>query len=140
MGETIPEAEPLSMTMTVAGLERNLGAIIASTGDPCQKLILLDKLKAEVDAYYDTLAETLAELEFKVGVGGYFKGEGDTVYKLVVPEGHFVKYKPLAYLRTKQDGERAGSLSRKEADEWLRSQTAPALVSPILLPVSGETE
>lgn len=87
--------------------------------DPRETLAMLDAGKEDVEQYYAKLDETLAALKEAVGVGGYFQAEDGIVYKLVEPEGHFVKYRKLSYVRTKREGERAGTLSKKEADEWL---------------------
>jgi hypothetical protein len=38
------------------------------------------------------------------------------VYKVVKPSGTFVHYRDLDYVRTAKNGERAGSLSKKEAE------------------------
>lgn len=39
------------------------------------------------------------------------------VYQIVKPTGSFVYYKDIDYVRTKKEGEKAGSLSLKKAEE-----------------------
>lgn len=39
------------------------------------------------------------------------------VYKVVSPKGTFVPYRSVDYVRTALEGERAGTLSKKEAEE-----------------------
>lgn len=80
-----------------------------------QQLVALDLRKPEIKAYYEELEATLAAVAQEVGVDGYFKAEDGTVYKVVKPEGQFVTYKPLEFLRTKRAGEARGTLSMKEA-------------------------
>lgn len=96
--------------------------VMPEPDDPRQTLALLDEGKSDIDLYYEKLDTALAAVKEKIGVGGYFEAADGTIFKLAEPEGHFVKYRKLSYVRTKREGERAGSLSRKEADEWLASR------------------
>jgi len=43
--------------------------------------------------------------------------ETGIVYQIVQPTGRFVHFKTVDYIRTKKEGERAGSLSVKKAEE-----------------------
>jgi hypothetical protein len=81
-----------------------------------QRLIALDLRKPEIEAYYEQLESTLDEVAKEIGINGYFRALDGIVYKITIPEGHFVSYKRLAFVRTKREGERAGSLSVKEAE------------------------
>lgn len=42
--------------------------------------------------------------------------ETGAVYKIVEPKGTFMYYKTIDYVRTSLEGERAGTLSKKEAE------------------------
>lgn len=84
---------------------------------PAQKqLIALDLQKAQVDAYYEALEAALAQVRDEVGLGGFFEAADGTVYQIIKPEGRFVRFADLGYLRTKRAGERAGSLSKEKAE------------------------
>lgn len=78
----------------------------------------------ELAKYHEQLKEKLDEVRTEmatalVGLGlGTVLQDPDTltVYKVVKPQGRFVYYYDLDYVRTAQDGERAGTLSKKEAE------------------------
>lgn len=53
----------------------------------------------------------------EVGLNGYFQDEEGTVYKIVEPEGKFVTYDKISYVRTRRLTEKRGDLSLKEAEE-----------------------
>ena len=53
----------------------------------------------------------------EIGVGGMFKAEDGTVYKMTEPEGRFIFYQRYDYARTRKEGEKRGELSMKEAEE-----------------------
>lgn len=83
-------------------------------------LIELDKQYPAIKRYFDELDEALAVAKSIVGFEGYFAERADApVYKIVEPAGKFVSFKKVGYERTKREDERAGSLSRKEADSAL---------------------
>lgn len=82
-----------------------------------QRLVELDLRKPEIKAYYEELETTLVAVAREVGVDGYFRAEDGTVFKIVRPEGQFVTYKQVDFLRTKREGEARGTLSMKEAQE-----------------------
>lgn len=83
--------------------------------DNMKIFVALEKKKEEIKKYFDDLATAISAVEAEVGVGGMFQDEQGTVYKIVVPEGKFVHFEKLSYERTRRTGERAGSLSLKEA-------------------------
>lgn len=80
-------------------------------------LVEIDLHKKAIEDYYELLDATLAKVAAEVGLGGYFQADDGTVYKIVKPEGRFVKFRELDFLRTKRAGETRGTLSMKEAEE-----------------------
>lgn len=84
-----------------------------------QRLVDLDIRKKEIEEYYKLLEATLSEVAQEVGLNGYFQADDGTIYKIVKPEGRFVMFKDLEYLRTKREGESRGTLSRKEGEEGM---------------------
>lgn len=88
------------------------------------RLVYLDLRKKEIQIYYEDLEEALREVAKEIGVGGYFQASDGTVYKVVEPEGRFVQFKALDFVRTKREGEERGSLSQKEAQSWLAGKAA----------------
>jgi hypothetical protein len=82
-----------------------------------RKFVELEKRKEEVKRYFEELAEAVSALAAEVGVNGYFQDEEGTVYKVVEPEGKFVHFEKLSYVRTRRPGEKRGDLSMKEATE-----------------------
>lgn len=82
-----------------------------------QKFLELEKQKETVKQFFDELQAALEAVSAEVGVGGMFQDPSDgTVFKIEVPEGRFVKFEKLGYVRTKREGEARGSLSVKEAE------------------------
>jgi len=81
-----------------------------------QRLVELDLRKPEIEKYYEDLESALAQVAREIGVNGYFKAADGTVYKITVPDGHYVFYKTYGLVRTKREGETKGTLSAKEAD------------------------
>ena len=82
-----------------------------------EKFVELEKKKEEVKKYFKDLADALQVVMSEIGVEGYFMDDDKVVYKIIIPEGKFVQYEKLSYVRTKRDGETRGSLSVKEAEE-----------------------
>jgi hypothetical protein len=78
----------------------------------------------ELAKYYEQLKEKIDEVRTEMdgvmrdlGIGTTFQDPDTlTVYRVVKPQGRFVYYHELDYVRTAQEGERAGSLSKKEAE------------------------
>jgi hypothetical protein len=50
--------------------------------------------------------------------------ETKLVYRIVPQTGTYVEFKPLIYQRTRKEGEAKGTVSQKEAEEWLKSREA----------------
>ncbi|RMG80255.1 MAG: hypothetical protein D6707_06705, partial [Bacteroidetes bacterium] len=72
---------------------------------------------------YEALKKELKEMKPKmqelleqIGEGEYFTGN-NVVYKVIRPEGTFVSFDKISYVRTKKEDEKRGSLSMKEAKE-----------------------
>ena len=60
----------------------------------------------------------LEELANQIGVGSSFQDPEDkTVFEIVVPEGKYMYFDKIDYVRTRREGERSGSLSLKRAKE-----------------------
>ena len=74
-----------------------------------------EKKKDEIKKYFEELQMAISAVEAEIGINGMFQDEQGTVYKIVVPEGRYVAFDKLSYERTRRTGERAGSLSLKEA-------------------------
>jgi hypothetical protein len=73
-----------------------------------------EELKKDLSDVRKNLDEAMLQL----GVGIYLQDpETLAVYKLVKPTGTFTYYKEIDYERTVLEGERRGSLSKKEAEE-----------------------
>jgi hypothetical protein len=66
----------------------------------------------------DLVREELNSVLSKLELNSYFQDPTTkAVYKVVKPKGTFVSYKDVDYHRTALEGERQGSLSKKEAQE-----------------------
>jgi len=82
-----------------------------------QRFLELERQKASVKKYFDQLSEATEALAKEVGIGGYFQDPSDgTVFKVVKPEGRFVHYEDVSYVRTRRIDEKRGDLSLKEAE------------------------
>lgn len=74
----------------------------------------VEDLKEQLDKAYEKLNTIMTEL----GVNTYTQDpETKLVYKIVKPKGTFTYYRDIDYVRTAKEGERAGTLSKKEAEE-----------------------
>lgn len=82
-----------------------------------KRFVELERKKEEVKKYFDELQAATEALVKEQGLNTYFQDEAGIVYKLVEPEGRFVKFDRYGYERTKRPGEARGSLSVKEAEE-----------------------
>jgi uncharacterized protein YnzC (UPF0291/DUF896 family) len=82
-----------------------------------KKFVELEKQKEQVKAYFEQLKEAVENVAKEVGINGYFQDEEGTVYKVVEPEGKFVTYDKISYVRTRRANEKRGDLSLKEAEE-----------------------
>jgi hypothetical protein len=74
----------------------------------------VERVKEELEQAYEKLNTIMAEL----GTDIYAQDqETKLVYKIVKPKGTFTYYRDLDYVRTAKEGERAGTLSKKEAEQ-----------------------
>lgn len=74
----------------------------------------IESLKKQQTKNYEELNQILTML----GVDTYHQDPvTKVVYKVVVPTGTFVEYKTIGYERTALNGEKRGTLSKKEARE-----------------------
>ncbi len=81
-----------------------------------KKFVELERKKEEIKKYFDELSEATKALAGEIGIGSYFQDDQGIVYKVVVPEGKFVYFEPISYVRTKRPHEKRGDLSMKEAE------------------------
>ncbi len=81
------------------------------------KFVSLEKRKEEFKKYLDELKLATEEVAKEVGINGYFQDPTDgTVFKVVIPEGRFVAFDKIGYVRTRRANEVRGDLSLKEAE------------------------
>lgn len=84
--------------------------------DAQARFVALEKRKEEVKKFFEDLALATEEVSKEVGINGYFQDNEGTVYKVVVPDGKFVHFEKLSYVRTRRAHEKRGDLSMKEAE------------------------
>ena len=82
-----------------------------------QRFIELEKRKAEVKKYFDDLQDAVQAVAEEIGIGGHFQDSEGTVYQICIPEGRFVQFQHVGYLRTRREGEKKGDLSLTKARE-----------------------
>jgi hypothetical protein len=83
-----------------------------------RKFVELEKKKEEIKKYFEELKVATEAVAKEVGVNGYFQDPSDgTVFKIVQPEGKFVTFERISYVRTRRTNEKRGDLSLKEATE-----------------------
>lgn len=81
------------------------------------KLIELDRKKADVKRFFEEYSEVVNALVAEHGVGHSFQDNEGIVYQLVELEGKWVNFDRFGVERTKRQGEDRGSLSVKKAKE-----------------------
>jgi len=81
------------------------------------KLIELDRRKDEVKKFFEEYKETLEALVKEYGVGHAFQDDAGIVYQLAEANGKWVAFDKFNLERTKREGEKAGTLSVKRAQE-----------------------
>jgi hypothetical protein len=79
------------------------------------KFVELEKRKEEVKKYFDDLNLAVEAVSREIGINGFFQDNEGTVYQVVVPEGKFVYFEKLSYLRTRRSNEKRGDLSMEKA-------------------------
>ena len=80
------------------------------------KFVELERKKDEVKKYFDELNTAVEAVSKEIGINGYFQDDAGICYKVVIPEGKFVHFEKLSYVRTKRPHETRGDLSMKEAE------------------------
>lgn len=81
------------------------------------RFVELEKRKEAIKKYFEELQAATEAVAKECGIGSYFQDNEGTVYKIVVPEGRFVKYEQIGYQRTRRADEKRGDLSLTEARE-----------------------
>lgn len=82
-----------------------------------KRFVELEKQKETVKKFFEDLNNAMSDVQKEIGTNGYFMDNEGIVYGIVEPEGKFVHYEKLTYVRTKRPGEARGTLSVKEAKE-----------------------
>jgi hypothetical protein len=81
-----------------------------------RRFVELERKKEEVKKYFDELNAATEAVSKEVGIGGFFQDDQGTVYKVVIPDGKFVYFEKISYVRTRRSHEKRGDLSIKEAE------------------------
>lgn len=82
-----------------------------------KRFVELEKQKEQIKEYFENLKNAVEAVQKEIGVNGYFQDNEGTVYKIVIPEGKFVTFEHISYVRTRRPHEKRGDLSIKEATE-----------------------
>lgn len=82
-----------------------------------EKFVQLEKRKEEIKKYFEELKVATEAVAAEIGINGYFQDNDGTVYKIIEPEGRFVSFDKISYVRTRRMDEKRGDLSLKEAEE-----------------------
>jgi uncharacterized coiled-coil DUF342 family protein len=86
--------------------------------DQQQKFVELTKQLETIKEQRKEIGSQLEELANQIGVGSSFQDPIDkTVFEIVVPDGKYMYFDKIDYVRTRREGERSGSLSLKRAKE-----------------------
>ena len=86
--------------------------------DQQQKFIEVSKQLELLKEQRKEIGSQLEELANQIGIGSSFQDPEDkTVFEIVVPDGRYVYFDKIDYVRTRREGERSGSLSLKRAKE-----------------------
>ena len=84
--------------------------------DAQRRFVEIERKKEEVKKYFDELNAAVEAVSKEIGINGMFQDEAGIVYKVVIPEGKFVHFEKISYVRTKRPLEKRGDLSMKEAE------------------------
>ena len=82
-----------------------------------KKFIELEKQKASHREFFKNLVEATQSVADEIGLGTMFQDDEGTVYQTVIPEGKFVSFDKIGYIRTRREDEKRGDLSLKKARE-----------------------
>lgn len=83
-----------------------------------RKFVSLEKRKEEIKKFHEELAEAIVAVQNEVGLEGMFQDDEGTVYKIVEPDGKYVVFDKVSYLRTRRLSEERSPLplAIKEAE------------------------
>jgi hypothetical protein len=81
-----------------------------------RRFVELEKQKESVKKFFEELKSSIEEVSKEIGINGYFQDDEGTVYKVIEPEGKFVNFDRISYIRTRRPHEKRGDLSMKEAE------------------------
>lgn len=85
--------------------------------DKTEKFLELVKYHEQLKEKQDEVRTELEAVMLDLGYNFALQDSSTlTVYKIVKPTGIFTYYKDITYIRTALEGERAGTLSKKEAE------------------------
>ena len=82
-----------------------------------KKFIELEKQKADHRKFFEDLKEATQAVADEIGLEKMFQDDEGTVYQTVIPEGKFVSFDKIGYVRTRREDEKRGDLSLKKARE-----------------------
>jgi hypothetical protein len=83
-----------------------------------QKFIELSRQSEDLKKQLKEVQSTLEVMLLEMGAGTHFQDRSDgTVFEVIVPDGTFVSFKKIDYVRTKREGEARGSLAATRAKE-----------------------
>lgn len=82
-----------------------------------KKFVELEKKKKEYRDYFDQLQQAIQDVSNEIGIDGMFQDDDGTVYQIVIPDGRFIYYEKVGYIRTRRTDEARGDLSLKKAQE-----------------------
>ena len=86
--------------------------------DQQKKFIELTKQLETLKEKRKEISSELENLANEIGVNSSFQDPTDnTVFEIVIPDGKYMYFDKIDYVRTRRDGERSGSLSLKRAKE-----------------------
>lgn len=86
--------------------------------DQQKKFIELTKQLETLKEKRKEISSELESLANEIGVNSSFQDPTDnTVFEIVIPDGKYMYFDKIDYVRTRRDGERSGSLSLKRAKE-----------------------
>lgn len=78
----------------------------------------MEKQKEQIKKYFEELSASVEELSKEIGINGMFQDEEGTVYKIVEPDGKYIPFDKISYLRTRRLTEERSPLplALKEAE------------------------
>jgi hypothetical protein len=80
------------------------------------RFVELEQRKEEVKKYFEELNLAVEAVSKEIGINGMFQDYNGIVYKVVIPDGKFVHFEKISYVRTRRPHEKRGDLSMKEAE------------------------